>query len=310
MVSIAAITWGSVGLVVRFVDLPIASIILWRVLFASAAIALGLAATGRLRELKLSRRSWPLIGVGLLLSLHWLAFFSSVRIISMANAVLITYLSPVFVAVAAPFVLKERFDKTTAIALLLALTGTIVMVFKNDSAPKGDELIGITLAIIAALTYASLVLIAKPMMRRFPVSALIFYEELVVALALAPFALSQAVRASAADFALLAMLGIVQTAFSAWIYLEGLKRIPAARAAALSYLDPVSAAIFAAIFLKEIPNIQTIAGGALILCAGYLVVKHGGEPAAVGEEPGITLGNIEAGPDSSGEMGKVGSSDF
>lgn len=275
-VALAAVIWGSIGIIVRLIDLPVTTMVFLRVVFAASAVAIALAAGGRLSDLKVGREGWPLILFGLTLAVNWLAFFLSVRMTRVASAVLITYLSPVIVASFAPFILKERFEKTTGLAVFLAVAGTFAILYKGGVLPIGRELTGSLWAFLSALTYASLVLASKPMMRRFPVGAILFYEEVVVALVLAPFAAPGLARVNQVNLGLLALLGSVQTAAAAGLYLTGLKRIPAARAGVLSYLDPLSAAILAALFLGEIPSTGAVIGGLLILTAGYLVIAHSG----------------------------------
>jgi drug/metabolite transporter (DMT)-like permease len=48
----------------------------------------------------------------------------------------------------------------------------------------------------------------------------------------------------------------------------------------MGYLEPVSAPFYALVFLGQRPSLWTIAGGALIVAAGVLVVLYArGEPA-------------------------------
>ena len=71
------------------------------------------------------------------------------------------------------------------------------------------------------------------------------------------------------------VVGVVHTAFTTSFYLAGQQRIKAQFASILAYVEPVSAAVCAAVFLGEMPTLSTYAGGALILTASALVVLQG-----------------------------------
>ncbi|MEL7208126.1 MAG: EamA family transporter, partial [Actinomycetota bacterium] len=62
-----------------------------------------------------------------------------------------------------------------------------------------------------------------------------------------------------------------------------LARIPATSAGVLAYLEPAAGLLFAWWLLGEEPSAATMAGGALILVAGLLVVRSGDDagPRAV-----------------------------
>ena len=59
------------------------------------------------------------------------------------------------------------------------------------------------------------------------------------------------------------------------LYVEGVSRIRVEHASILGYLEPVSAPFYALLLLGEAPAATTIAGGALIVAAGVLVVVFG-----------------------------------
>ena len=70
-------------------------------------------------------------------------------------------------------------------------------------------------------------------------------------------------------------LGVVHTALAGFIFLGGLRRVRTDRAAILMYAEPVSAVIFAALFLGEPLTAATVAGGAMVVPGGILVARLG-----------------------------------
>ena len=84
---------------------------------------------------------------------------------------------------------------------------------------------------------------------------------------------------SGIDLLMAALLGLVTTAFSFSLFMDGLHYIRVQHASIIAYVEPVSAPFYALLFLGQVPSSWTIAGGALIVAAGILVVLYArGEP--------------------------------
>jgi drug/metabolite transporter (DMT)-like permease len=77
------------------------------------------------------------------------------------------------------------------------------------------------------------------------------------------------------DVAVTLVLGVACTAIPYVLYVEGLRRIRVEHASILGYLEPVSAPFYALPLLGEATTVTTVAGGALIVAAGVLVVVFG-----------------------------------
>ena len=71
------------------------------------------------------------------------------------------------------------------------------------------------------------------------------------------------------QWGLVITVGVIHTGLSYLLYFSSLKDLKAQSAAILSFIDPISAVIFAAIFLKEGMNITQIIGGAIVLACTY-----------------------------------------
>jgi len=105
---------------------------------------------------------------------------------------------------------------------------------------------------------------------------------------------------SRVDLLMAVLLGLLTTAFSFSLFMDGLHYIRVQHASIMGYLEPVSAPIYALVFLGQRPSLWTIAGGALIVAAGILVVLYArGETER--EPLGCAAGRTAAGlPPASG----------
>ncbi len=279
-IATAGLLWGTIPLLVRAADGAPTITVFFRMACAGLVVGGWMLATGRLKELAtLPRAKWIQVSVqGLLLTLNWFLFMTALDYTNVATAELLAYCGPVFVAVFAPFVTKERFDARIVMPLALALGGIVVILAPQGLALAGRrELIGAAMAFASAITYATLLLRSKKILRGISSGALMLIEYLVAVVVLLPLVASAYLRGdgptTAGAYAALVTLGIVQTAVAGFIFLSGLRRVRTDHAAILTYVEPAAAVAFAALFLGEPLTIATVAGGALVVTGGILVAR-------------------------------------
>jgi drug/metabolite transporter (DMT)-like permease len=172
----------------------------------------------------------------------------------------------------------ESFDRRILAPLGLALGGIIVILAPQGLAVAGGkELLGAAMAFASALTYATLLLRAKKILHGISSSALMVIEYGVASIVLAPFVAHAYWRgdvpSSGKAYAALITLGVVHTAFSGLLFLGGLRRVRTDHVAILTYVEPASAVVFAAIFLGQQLTAPTIAGGVMVVLGGLLVAR-------------------------------------
>jgi drug/metabolite transporter (DMT)-like permease len=215
---------------------------------------------------------------GVILTVNRVLFLTALDMTNVATAELLGYTGPVFVAALAPMVTGERFDARVLVPLGLALGGIVVILVPQGlrvSSPQ--EMLGAGLAFASALTYATLLLRSKKILRGISGPSLMLVEYSVASLLLFPFVVwsyahGRGPTAPGAYVALLT-LGLVHTALTGVIFLSGLRRVRTDSAAILTYAEPVSAVVFASIFLGEALTMWTIVGGALVVAGGLIVTR-------------------------------------
>jgi len=274
-IAVAAIIWGSVSLLVRTLELPVLIMVFYRFLFAVVGALSVLVFSRAPFKIRTGKNLSLLILSGFFLTLNWVFFFYALVLTTVANAVLVTYTAPILVAIFAPHFLKEKLEWNTVISLVLAMSG-ISFILSPADLSMGKPLLGIIFAFGTSLTYASLVIIAKELLPGLPVLIIIFYQSLIAMVALSPFSLLGGGPRGFEAWLLLIIMGIVHTLIAPYLYLSGLKVVKAQRAGILTYFDPLSATIFAALFLGEIPGFYTLLGGILIIAAGYNIIRKSG----------------------------------
>jgi drug/metabolite transporter (DMT)-like permease len=279
-IAIAGLIWGSIPLALRAADGASAVKVFYRVAFASVVLIAYMAAGRRLGEIRRldPRKLVQCVFQGIILTINWVLFLTALDLTTVATAELLGYTGPVFVAALAPLVTRERFDKRVVIPLALALGGIVVILAPHGLALGGGrQLLGAVLAFGSALTYATLLLRSKNLLRGISGSALMVIEYTVASIILLPIAvvLYSAGRGPTGvrSYVALAILGIVHTAVAGIIFLGGLRQVRTDRAAILTYAEPVSAVAFAALFLGEALTWTAVIGGTMVVLGGLRVSR-------------------------------------
>lgn len=264
----AFLIWGSVGLFVRWVELPSEVIVFYRVAISFLVLGIFLL----IKRAKWEKVLWKwLLVSGLALALNWILFFKAIQTTTIANAVLIYNLAPVFVTILSPWVLRERIEKNTWIAMGIAMMGVISLVGITKNPINAHDLQGIGLALMAAFFYAWVTLAGKKMERNSSIQ-LVFWQTGLSTLLLAPYGWKMGWVGWPA-LGILFVLGTIHTALALVFYYKGLKQIKVQHIGILAYLDPVSAVLFSMFLLGETPTLGALLGGVLILLSNYLILR-------------------------------------
>jgi drug/metabolite transporter (DMT)-like permease len=156
---------------------------------------------------------------------------------------------------------------------LVAFAGAVVVglttASQNTPAAEGrSDLLGVTLSLLAAATYAIGVLAQKPLLARLPGLQVTWLACVIGALSCLPFApalLGELRAASASATGWMVYLGAVPTAlaFTTWAY--ALARMKAGQLGVSTYLVPPITIAISAALLGEVPPVWAMAGGAVCL---------------------------------------------
>ncbi len=282
-----AASWGFVSVIVAGVDLPAAALVFWRCLIAAVTVPLLLVVAGRLQALVVDHDRPQIIGLGILVAVHWGLFFETLKLASVAVAILTVYTAPIFLAVLAPLLLPERRSRVGLIALAISAPGIVLIALAGEGG-SGVDPAAIGTGLGAGITYAFLVIWTKRLVRDVQPVALTFWSYLVVAVVVAPFALTGDRALPRGDeWVSVLLLGALLTAVSGIVYISALREVTAQAAGLLAYLEVVSASVLAWAILDQSLGWQVVVGGIAVLAGGALVVLHDEDPEPSIEAPAV-----------------------
>lgn len=284
-VGFASLANGAIGVMVAYADMPATMLLCLRMLFAAAALGLVVVATGSWRDLRTPGAPLRVLGISVALALNLILYFLAIRSTGVAVAIFLSYLAPVYLAFVAPRILKERTEPIVYVALAVGLAG-MALILVPGLVLEGVKLSagGLLCGWAAGVMYALYLLFAKSL-RGLKVrsTAVVFTQSAFTAVVmLVPGLLAVGAAQyhfTGTDLLMAALLGLITTAFSFSLFMDGLHYVRVQHASIIAYVEPVSAPFYALVFLGQMPSGWTIAGGALIVVAGILVVLYArGEP--------------------------------
>lgn len=273
----AIFLWSSLGIVIRLSGIPIHLLIFFSCLISTFLISLTFIKRENRQLIPKGKGLLYLLVLGPLSLLNTFSFFYAYKNTTIANAVLTHYTAPLFVAFIAPIFLRERLTWKIFLAVAIATAGLWILLGISpgqfiDMLVRGNKDTGGILAgLLSGFAYAVLVIIFRVFSMNFHPLVLTFFQNLVIALMLAPFA-RMPENPQTALWAL-GIMGIVHSTIAPVLYLRGMREVSANRAAILGYFEPVCAILLGAALLGEGIGYKTLIGGILILFSGYLTVR-------------------------------------
>ena len=289
-VAALAASWGLIAIIVREVDLDAQVLVFYRLALAAVVLFLVAIFTAQVAKLRVERHAGRIVLIGVMLGTHWFLYFATIKLSSVAVAVLMAYLAPIAIALIAPLVLPEDRSRIALAALVPAAAGVVLVALGGE---EGGAVRPLALAagLATAATYAALVILTKRIANEVPLLALTTVNYTVAAVAITPLLFTaDRVLPSAEELPAVVVLGVVFTALSGYLYIGLLRRVTAQAIGVLAYIEPVSAALLAWAILGEQLSWQVVVGGTLVILGGLAVVLLEPEDAAAPEAAPIRPG--------------------
>ncbi len=271
---------GSAPLV-AWAHAPAAIILMARMGFAALALGTVFLRRPMIADWHRPGAAWRLVLMSAMSSLTLLLFFYAVLHTSVAIAMFLLFLMPLWVALIAPRVFHSPREPIVWPALGLALAGlTVILV--PDLLGEGVKLTlaGLLAALFTGFGYASYTISVKGLTKIVSSSTISMAEAAGDTLLVAPLALwqmsSTGYHLDGRAWIAAAVMGVVCTAIPYTLWVEGTRRVRVEQVTILGYIEPVAGPLYAIFLVGQMPSLWTVLGGALILGAGLLVVVFGG----------------------------------
>ena len=127
---------------------------------------------------------------------------------------------------------------------------------------------------LASFTYAVMTLSNRYFSSRYKGRTICLYEQGTAAIALLPALVLVKATWRPVDFAGVATIGFLCTAIAYSLYVTAQKGVKAQTAGIISGMETVYGIVFALLFLREVPTIRELVGGAVILGIAFYSSLH------------------------------------
>ncbi len=294
--NLAVLLWGFTGVLGRAISLNAAMLVWYRMLLTALFMAAIL--TYRKQWVKIERPDlFRLASIGLLMGIHWIAFYGSIKLANASIALVCLSTSPIFTTIFDKVINKTPFNFKELLLSIVGITG-MYMIYRFQQLYAW----GIAAGIAAAILAAWFTVLNKKIAHKYPARTMVFYEMstgwLLITLIL-PFQFyylpQTALAPTANDWIWLVVLSLCCTVWAQSLALSALKHISSFTATLSVNLEPVYGIILAFIFFNENEQLHAgfyvgmalILSGVLLQMVRLLKTKRTPSPGFIEEKSGI-----------------------
>jgi drug/metabolite transporter (DMT)-like permease len=276
-IHFCVLLWGFTAILGKLITLPALPLVFWRMLLVAAALACVPRVWRGLRAMP-ARLRWSYAGIGVLVSLHWLTFYGSIKLANASVGATCMALATVFTALVEPRLARSRFSWREVLLGVAVLPGVALVV---GGVPAGMRL-GILVGTVSALFVALFGSLNKRLVDRadpLTMTALELGSGTIAMFALAPlmpllfpaFAGDLFVLPGTRDALLLLALAMACTLLPFALSLVALRHMSAFAAQLAVNLEPVYAIVLAILLLDEQRDLSPAFYGGVAIILGAVV---------------------------------------
>lgn len=269
---LAVMLFGGTALFSKLIPLSALDITLLRCAVAAIVLALIVKLSRARLQLVDAKDYLVAIGLGVLVSLHWVTYFASMQLSSVAIGMIAFFTYPVMTVLIEPLVTGSRLKMTDVISGVLVLIGVILLI--PEPSLGNDTTLGIAIGVLSAMLFTARNLLHKRYFSRYSGPHAMFYQTLVAVIFLFPWHQAQLSDISSHVWWLILLLGIVFTAAPHALFAAALRNLSAKTVGLVSCLQPFYGAMLALFLLGEQLSTRTVIGGLLIVATAIFETQQ------------------------------------
>ncbi len=206
-------------------------------------------------------------------------FYFALTRLPIAEATVLHYSNPLFVALIAAWALRERLSLALIVVIVVGFLGVLLVTrpafLFGGAAPRLDPL-GVGVALVGAVVSAGAYVTVRKASRTEHPLVIVFYFPLITVPAALPMVVPNFVWPRSWEWLVLLGVGVTTQIYQV-LMTKGLSLEPAGRAMAVGYSQILFVVLWGLLFFGEFPDAWSIVG-ALLIMAGTLVVATRGGP--------------------------------
>jgi drug/metabolite transporter (DMT)-like permease len=148
-IHFCVVLWGFTAILGKLISLTALPLVWWRMVLVTGALLLVQRFWSGLTQLS-PRLAATYAGIGVVVALHWLTFYASIKLSNASVAATCMALTPVFISFVEPLLARRRFDMSELFFGLAVIPGVMLVV---GGTPDGMRL-GIAVGALSAFLVA------------------------------------------------------------------------------------------------------------------------------------------------------------
>jgi drug/metabolite transporter (DMT)-like permease len=188
-------------------------------------------------------------------------FIIATKLSTAANAILLQYTAPIWVAILSGWILKEKVKSIDWVAIFFVMVG-MIMFFIGDL--ERGEMIGNLVALACGIAFSGQVIMLK-LQEEGTASEMIFWGNCITLIASIPFILKSI--PSMQSIVGLVLLGVFQLGISFIFYSEAVPRVSAIEAILIPIIEPLLNPVWVFVFIGEQPGKWAFIGGIIVVAS-------------------------------------------
>ncbi len=203
--------------------------------------------------------SFPQIAAGVAYASMVICFVAGTKLTTAANAILLQYTAPIFVALLSTWILKEK-PKAIDWVTIAVVIGGMVLFFLESLNAKG--LAGNILALLSGVSYALFTVLMRLQKNGSTIESVILGNAITAIIGM-PFLFTAVPDTKGWLF--LVILGVVQLGIPYILFSKAIKDATALEASLITMIEPILNPIWVILIIGEIPGILSIIGGIIVI---------------------------------------------
>ncbi|QFU24435.1 DMT family transporter [Shewanella eurypsychrophilus] len=269
---LAVLLFGGTALFSKLIPLNALDITLLRCVVAAIVLALIVKASQNKLRLGSTKDYFIAVGLGVIVSLHWVTYFASMQLSSVAIGMIAFFTYPVMTVLVEPFITGNRIKRADIASGLTVLLGVILLI--PEANLGNDVTLGIAIGILSAVFFTARNLLHKRYFSAYSGPQAMFYQTGVAVLFLAPWHTVELDQIEQNVWWLIVLLGVVFTAAPHALFTTALRHLSAKTVSLVSCLQPFYGAVFALIILGENLDLKTAFGGFLVVATAIFETQQ------------------------------------
>lgn len=256
LLLLAALCWSLGGVLLKSVNWPPLAVGGGRGLVAALFL---LAVTWRSKPF---RWGWLPLATAVAYTACTVLFAAANKLTTAANAILLQYTAPAYVALLGAWLLKERPTRADWTTIGVVFVGLAIFLYDGL---RLNDLAGIALAIASGVAFALMIVLLRLQKDDVPLGSIILGNLFAFLVGLPAIVAAPALDAR--SFVALLLLGIVQLGLAYLIYARAIKHVTALEAVLIPVIEPILNPLWVMLVLGEKPSPLALLGGAIVLGA-------------------------------------------